>query len=365
MKNALIKSSLLMFMTASASAWAQVSLENVPATEAADIETISQLIVKQFADEHAAHPDQIVPRDAHPKAHGCVKAEFTVLGGLPPALANGLFAQPASYKTWIRFSNGLPPTAKPDWVPDGRGMAVKVIGVKGPKLLPNDEKETQDFLMINFPAFFVRNVSDYVQFTTNKAAFLATHLHEAAVASEIGLQIVKNPFHTAYWTMSPYLMGADSNQAVKFRAKPVGCDGGSVPSDPFFVFGGSILRQAMIRSMDQGDECFEFQAQPQLAPVSTPIEDPTISWDDAGAPFTTVAKIRVPKVLNAGRLGDANAARTQFCEDISLTPWHGLVDHRPLGGINRARRTIYNAVSEFRHQMNGTQRIEPTGDENL
>jgi hypothetical protein len=73
------------------------------------------------------------------------------------------------------------------------------------------------------------------------------------------------------------------NQAVKFRAKPVGCDGGSVPSDPFFVFGGSILRQAMIRSMDQGDECFEFQAQPQLAPVSTPIEDPTISWDDAGA----------------------------------------------------------------------------------
>jgi hypothetical protein len=52
------------------------------------------------------------------------------------------------------------------------------------------------------------------------------------------------------------------------------------------------------------------------------------------------------------------------CEDISLTPWHGLVDHLPLGGINRARRT-YNAVSEFRHQMKGTQRIEPTGEQNL
>jgi hypothetical protein len=49
-----------------------------------------------------------------------------------------------------------------------------------------------------------------------------------------------------------------------------------------------------------------------------------------------------------------------FGEDLSFNPWRALAEHRPLGGINRARRQVYLALSAFRHEQNGTRRQEPT-----
>ena len=44
-------------------------------------------------------------------------------------------------------------------------MAIKLLGVPGEKLL-EDEKDatTQDFVLIDNPVFFIRNVADYVPF---------------------------------------------------------------------------------------------------------------------------------------------------------------------------------------------------------
>ena len=36
------------------------------------------------------------------------------------------------------------------------------------------------------------------------------------------------------------------------------------------------------------------------------------------------------------------------CESLSFNPWNALVDHRPLGDFNRARRAIYTAMAAFR-----------------
>jgi hypothetical protein len=33
---------------------------------------------------------------------------------------------------------------------------------------------------------------------------------------------------------------------------------------------------------------------------------------------------------------------------VAFNPWHSLAEHRPLGGMNRARREIYAAMAEFR-----------------
>lgn len=37
------------------------------------------------------------------------------------------------------------------------------------------------------------------------------------------------------------------------------------------------------------------------------------------------------------------------CERLVFSPWHGLVDHQPLGGINRLRRAVYEASVMFRN----------------
>jgi catalase len=85
---------------------------------------------KQLIEEH---PSGIMPRDAHPKMHGLVEAEFTVLGDLSESHKIGIFAQAKTYKTWVRFSNanGI---SQPDLKRDIRGIAIKLTQVQGEKL---------------------------------------------------------------------------------------------------------------------------------------------------------------------------------------------------------------------------------------
>ena len=88
-----------------------------------------------------------------------------------------------------------------------------------------------------------------------------------------------------------------------------------------------------------------------------PVEDPTIVWDEIKAPFIEVATIRIPK-----QQFNSEAQQT-FCENLSYTPWHALADHRPVGGINRVRKAVYERISLLRHQLNKAPRVEPTGNE--
>ena len=51
-------------------------------------------------------------RDAQPKAHGCVKAQFHVDDSIPPVLAKGVFQPGHTYEAWIRFSKAAPILAR-------------------------------------------------------------------------------------------------------------------------------------------------------------------------------------------------------------------------------------------------------------
>ena len=41
------------------------------------------------------------------------------------------------------------------------------------------------------------------------------------------------------------------------------------------------------------------------------------------------------------------------CDNLSFNPWHSLPEHRPIGGINRLRKAVYETVSAYRHERNG------------
>ena len=73
-----------------------------------------------------------------------------MLAGLPADLAVGLFAEARAYDAWVRFSNASP-TPRSDKIGDARGMAIKIVGVAASR------SGTQDFLMIDFPRFLVRD----------------------------------------------------------------------------------------------------------------------------------------------------------------------------------------------------------------
>jgi hypothetical protein len=68
-----------------------------------------------------------------------------------------------------------------------------------------------------------------------------------------------------------------------------------------------------------------------------------------------VARIRIPpQVFDT-------PAQNVYAENLSFTPWHALPQHRPIGGINRARKSVYEAAQKLRHESNGTPRHEPAG----
>ena len=114
------------------------------ARELADIRAIERDAIDKITLD--GKPSGFYRRDAHPSAHGCVQAWLQVNPDVDPALRHGVFARPGrSYPVWIRFSNGL---FSDDNAWDARGMAMKLMGVPGEKLLPEErEEQTQDFVI--------------------------------------------------------------------------------------------------------------------------------------------------------------------------------------------------------------------------
>ena len=80
-----------------------------------------------------------------------------------------MFREPRTYRALIRFSNGR---QWDDTKADVHGMAVKLLAVEGEKVLESEkDAQTQDFLMIAHPVFFIRNVADYVSFMDDVRIF--------------------------------------------------------------------------------------------------------------------------------------------------------------------------------------------------
>jgi hypothetical protein len=321
-----------------------VAGEGVPPNEAEAVRVIAEVIeneVRAAAKTGPAH------RDAHAKAHGCVRAEFRVADNLPPALRLGLFAEPRTYDAWIRFSNGSG-TSHRDSMVDGRGMAIKLMGVT------QSPSTTQDFVMIDYPVFFVRNASDYVdlqKFGPLRFFFPSLNpfrfrLHEGLIALAIAFERVRNVLNLRYWSMTPYRFGEG---ACKFSARPAGASPFVATDSPDF------LHANLVRHLSERGASFDFMVQLRTQPDSMPIEDPTIIWDETAAPFAPVASITIPP-----QNFDTPEQRA-FCENLSFTPWHCSDAHQPLGGINRVRRVVYEQISRLRHQLNNAPRSEPTG----
>jgi hypothetical protein len=327
--------------------------------EAAHIEEIVALFTGMTERKY---PPGVRPmrRDAHTKTHGCVKAEFTVLPDVPERARVGLFARPASYAAWIRYSNAFSSIAA-DREIDVRGMAIKVMGVEGEKLLDGERLEkTQDFLLINHNVFFSPGTREYVEFSREyvknespiRYLLRPRNWRQAFILYRAARGRVTNPLVSRYWSSVPYMHGS---AAVKYSARPCDVRGekGKPGSSPDF------LREAMAAHLRDREACFDFMVQFQADPVRMPVEDPSVEWDERDSPFVPVARIRIPpQVFDTPR-------QMAYAEQLSFTPWHSLPEHRPIGGVNRIRKTVYERISTLRHAANGIPRREPVGFEDF
>jgi hypothetical protein len=95
----------------------------------------------------------------------------------------------------------------------------------------------------------------------------------------------------------------------------------------------------------------------QTDPVRMPVENPSVEWDERVSPFIPVARIRIPPQRFESE------QQMAYAEQLSFTPWHALPEHRPMGGVNRIRKVVYERISTLRHEANGIPRREPAGFE--
>jgi hypothetical protein len=284
-------------------------------------------------------------RALHAKQNVTARAHFEVLAGLPEHARVGLFAEPKSYEAVVRFSNGGP-AHQSDKKPDVRGIAVKVLGVGGKKLIPGMESApTQDFLAILTPSQPFRTPEEFVWFVVNArspATLLPKALFKLGPGPLFSLlgklqkgmgQKLQPLSANRYYSALPVRFGA---HAVKYSFVPLDAGGASGAAlDP--DLGGSLVRQ-----LASGAVRWELQVQFFTDEQRTPLEDATVEWQ---GPWLPVARLTLPQQEVKAPEGEALST---WAEGLSFDPWHAQEELRPLGAFMRARSAAYRVSTQAR-----------------
>jgi hypothetical protein len=300
-------------------------------------------------------------RGGNTKTHGIVRGEFIVHEGLAPQFRHGIFAEPRSYRAWVRFS-GPGPYITPDIDDVGfMSISIKLLGVPGAKLM-DEEKFTQDMTGVSTPTFVTPDVRANAQLqiesVKNAQIFYFVNFHRSHLLDLLmqGLwtKTQSSPFEAPYFSCVPYLLGKE--QAMQYSVWPKTTKRTPIPRLPLRP-PDDYLRNAMVSALDAGDVELDYRIQLQTDPFLMPIENNAVLWPEKLSPRVSVATLRIP------RQTFSSPAQINFEKRLSYNPWHCIAEHRPLGNQSRARQRMYWALSKFRHDMNAIPHYEPTGDE--
>lgn len=300
-------------------------------------------------------------RGFHAKPHAGLTAEFEVLPDLPEYARHGVFREPKVFPAVVRFSNGRTDPG-PDKRPEPRGIAIKLVGVPGDKLLEDERSAvTQDFLATSHSlTSTVRDMKQFMAFVElEKDGRVPFFQLARKVGIKEALRILANLLFTVrfskvrsmatehYGGTAPIKLGP---YAVKFTVRPP--EGTRPPADDLNLKDPNFLREELAARLREGDLTFDFVVQFYVDEKRTPIEDTSVRWKPEHAPFVRLARVRVPAC-------DLDDPRTKALSDeineLAFTPWHAIEEHRPLGNVMRARKIAYPASAALRRH-----RPEPT-----
>lgn len=311
-------------------------------------------------------------RGAHAKSHGILKGMLTVHDDIAPHLRQGLFRTPASYPVVVRFSSA-PGDIHADSVRLPKGMAIKVIGVRGRKVLPGHEDDaTQDFLLVNHPVIPFGNIGVYslmqrfVELNANDSDGTLVAAGALAKGAAWALNRVGVESHTLETAGMPHhhilgetfhSMGAVrfGDYIAKISAAPLSAEVRALTGQEYDpAHEPSIVRTQVQDFFREHGASYQLRAQLCRDLETMPIEDASVVWSERESPQQPIATIVFPPQDTYG------PARRVYADDVlSFNPWHCLREHRPLGSIMRARKAAYESSAAFRHVMNAQPRIEP------
>lgn len=303
-----------------------------------------------------------VERGGNTKTHGIVRAEFVVRDDLPEHMRRGIFAEPHTYRAWVRYSGPGPYVTRDIDDVGFMSMSIKIMGVPGPKLL-DDEKSTQDLLGVSTPTFVTPNTranAELQRWSYKNAQIFyflnfkrETHILDS-IMQLLWTKTQSSPLEGDYFSCVPYLLG--EGQAMQYSFRPRLTKRTRVPRLPRRP-PDNYLRDAMVATLARQDVEFDILLQLQTDPFRMPIENNAVLWPTKLSPRVPAAVLRIPKQTFD------SPEQLAFARVLSYNPWHCIPQHRPLGNQSRARKRMYSELSRLRQQMNAVEHYEPNGNE--
>lgn len=339
------------------------SVEHIDAQEEQEAVDSLQASFKTILDTTSSDYGHAV-RGVHAKGHGLAVGTLTVLDGLAPEFAQGLFSRPGTFEAVMRFSTA-PGDLLEDAVSSPRGLALKILGIGGERL-PDSDDGDQDFVMVNGPVFgaptpavFAKNLK-LLAGTTDKAPGLKAALSATLRVVESALETVGgksafitqlggapevHPLGETYFSQTPYRYG---DYIAKFSLVPVSPGLVERTGDVINVHDRpNALREDVNEVLIEQGGTWQLCIQLCTDLDEMPVEDPTVEWDQNASPFVPVATLTIEP-----QLAWDNDRSTAQEDVLSFSPWHGLVAHQPLGAVNRARKPVYEFSAGFRANFN-------------
>ncbi len=311
-------------------------------------------------------------RAVHAKAHGIARGTLTIADGLPETLAQGIFAQPGRHEAVLRISTNAGDILD-DSVSLPRGVALKILDVQGDRLPGSEGETTQDFIMVNAPVFaapdpkaFSKNLKLLAKTTDRfdgvKKAMSATFRvvesaleavgAESATLKTLGGAKPVHPLGETYFSQTPLRYGDYIAKVALFPVSPaltrLTGDTVDITARP------DALREVVREELIEHGSVWELRVQLNTDLDAMPIEDATVEWDQQGSPFVTVATLEV-----APQISWEHGVTDHTDDALAYSVWHGVVDHQPLGGVNRVRKETYELSAGFRGTFNGCPMHQP------
>jgi hypothetical protein len=333
--------------------------EQILPGEAEHLEALALVLHRVQQRRAAGRP---ADRALHAKGNAGLRAELRVIEEVPEPLRVGIFAKAATYRAYARYSNGSGARAR-DAKGDVRGLAVKVLGVPGRKLIAGLETATtQDFLLIRTPCTPTRTAAEFIALVeaAQKPALLPLRLAakvgvvralQILSATAAGLRAPLLPLaSTTYYSVLPITWG---DHAVKLSLAPQDRPPTTAPKRR----SPSALGDELEARLRPNPVVYDLRAQLFVDERSTPIEDPSVEWTESLAPPRKIAELVLPAQDPSSVHGRRLAA---FVERLSFDPWHAPAEFRPLGELMRARRAAYHLSTKERRAAG-----EPDGSESF
>ena len=313
-------------------------------------ERLIEMFVDMVQKKRIALGQKPAERPVFRKMHGAAHGTLRMVPDLPADLKVGVFAH-AELPAWIRISSDTSPTS-----PDLRstvGIGIKLFGVPGPKAFDVDgDGNTADFILQNFPVFFVDDAKAMCEFTYagvvagDYPSYLAKHPETARILDAMS-KVEGSVLTTTYWGILPF--GSGNGGAVKYRLDP------ETPPENVPDGAADYMALDMANRLRAREYRFKFMVQRRTNDRTMPLDQATREWPVAESPFVQVATLTLPR-QDIDALGQAEYGQALSYNIFRVPPVQAPV---PESSIAAVRKAVYAMSAQTRHLANGQQLADP------